>query len=303
MIDGLLFSIVVPTYNRGKLIVQALESVFLQQFDSYEVLVIDDGSTDDTEQRIQPFLNHRLRYFKLSGNHGVGPARNRGVWEANGQWVIFFDTDNLLLPGALAAIKSRLETVDERVAVILGRSVDMEGRDLPGLRSGGPFTFLDYMRSEVPEALPVVRRDVALQFPFAEDLGTKRECGNLFWMNVGKNGYQFYFMDEVVQRYECAGADRLSARGFLAQAPLDILPCNERVLSFFGNDLKRHNPRRFVTILEKTAFYAAMAGRRKCAARYAMQVFRERPFSHRWPLLLLLSASGPQLATWLYKRL
>lgn len=303
MINGFVFSIVVPTYNRGNLIVRALGSVFAQQFDSYEVLVIDDGSTDDTERRIQPFLNHRVRYFKLGENRGVGPARNRGVQEAKGRWIIFFDTDNLLLPGALAAIKSRLDALDQSVAVILGRSVDMDGRDLPGLRSEGPFTFLDCIRSEVPEGLTAVRRDVGLRFAFAEDLGTKRECGSLFWMSLGKNGYRFYFIDEVVQRYECAGADRLSARTFLAAAPLDILPCNERVLSSFGDDLKRYSPSCFVTLLEKTAFYAAMAGRRKCAVRYAMRVLRERPFSHHWPLLLLLSASGPQLATWLYKRL
>ena len=297
-----LFSIVMPAYNRANLIVRALESVYAQKFQSYEVLVVDDGSTDDTAQRIEPFVSRGLRYFKLATNRGVGPARNHGVREARGQWVIFFDTDNILLDDALSLMSSRVQAMAGDVAVVLGRAVDMSGRDLPGLRREGSVSFSEYMRSGLPEGLPALRRDLALRFPFAEDLGTRRECGGLLWMDLGKHGYKFYFVDEVILRYDCEGTDRLSARSFLARAPLDMLPCHERVLARFGEDLKRENPLRFISLLEKASIYAAMAGRRMCAATYAVRVFHECPRSYRWPLLLLLTAGGPKFATWVYRR-
>ena len=86
-------SVIIPTYNRKNFLLPALESVFAQTFEDYEVIVVDDGSTDQTKEAIQPFMG-RIRYiFKQNG--GVSSARNRGIQEAKGEIIAFLDSDDL----------------------------------------------------------------------------------------------------------------------------------------------------------------------------------------------------------------
>ncbi len=90
-------SVIVPTRNREKLLVGALESVFAQTYTDYEVLVIDDGSTDGTETVCRE-LDDRIRYVRLDREKepgGAAAARNRGASEATGQWLAFLDSDDL----------------------------------------------------------------------------------------------------------------------------------------------------------------------------------------------------------------
>ena len=92
-------SIIIPTFNRCKLLNRALNSVFNQTYSDYEVIVIDDGSTDDTAKMLQKNFTH-LRYSYQS-NHGVSTARNKGLELAKGEWVAFLDSDDEWLPQKL----------------------------------------------------------------------------------------------------------------------------------------------------------------------------------------------------------
>ena len=92
-------SIIIPTFNRCKLLNRALNSVFNQTYSDYEVIVIDDGSTDDTAEMLQKNFTH-LRYSYQS-NHGVSTARNKGLELAKGEWVAFLDSDDEWLPQKL----------------------------------------------------------------------------------------------------------------------------------------------------------------------------------------------------------
>ena len=92
-------SVIIPTYNSSRFITEALDSVFSQNYDAYEVIVIDDGSTDDTPKRLCPYRD-RLRYV-CQENAGSAAARNRGLDLARGEFVVFLDADDFLLPGKL----------------------------------------------------------------------------------------------------------------------------------------------------------------------------------------------------------
>jgi len=92
-------SIIIPTFNRCKLLNRALNSVFNQTYSDYEVIVIDDGSTDDTAEMLQKNFTH-LRYSYQS-NHGVSAARNKGLELVKGEWVAFLDSDDEWLPQKL----------------------------------------------------------------------------------------------------------------------------------------------------------------------------------------------------------
>jgi glycosyltransferase involved in cell wall biosynthesis len=94
------FSVIIPTYNRTALLREALDSVFAQTFTDYEVIVVDDGSTDDTLQMLAGYGN-RVRIFQQS-NQGPGAARNLGAKHAAGDYLAFLDSDDLWFPWSLA---------------------------------------------------------------------------------------------------------------------------------------------------------------------------------------------------------
>jgi glycosyltransferase involved in cell wall biosynthesis len=88
------FTIIIPVYNGAKYINAVLHELFEQTISSFELIIVDDGSTDDTEVQIQPYLSDsRIRYFRQS-NKGVSAARNKGVKHANGKFLIFLDCDD-----------------------------------------------------------------------------------------------------------------------------------------------------------------------------------------------------------------
>ncbi len=92
-------SIIIPTYNRAAFLMEAVESVAQQTFQDFELIVIDDGSTDGTEKAVQKY--HRQLIYRYQNNRGVSAARNLGIQTARGKWVAFLDSDDLWLPKKL----------------------------------------------------------------------------------------------------------------------------------------------------------------------------------------------------------
>ena len=100
-----LISIIVPLYNKEKCILKTLESITSQNFDDYEIVVVDDGSTDNSVTLIRGLNNDKIRLFHKE-NGGPASARNYGVNNANGKWGLFLDADDILEPGALKILDS-----------------------------------------------------------------------------------------------------------------------------------------------------------------------------------------------------
>ena len=95
-------SVVIPTHNRRELLIQAVASVRSQTMRNLEIVVVDDGSTDDTTSALSSISDVRLRVIHLSEARGVSHARNRGIRAATGQWISFLDDDDLWSPEKLA---------------------------------------------------------------------------------------------------------------------------------------------------------------------------------------------------------
>lgn len=91
--DKPFFSIIIPTYNRKTLLKIAVDSVLRQSFEDWELLVIDDGSTDATQQDIKKVKDRRLRYIRKK-HSGVSAARNTGIRAARGEFICFLDSDD-----------------------------------------------------------------------------------------------------------------------------------------------------------------------------------------------------------------
>ena len=102
-------SVILPTYNRAHLIERAVRSVLDPSFEDVEVIVVDDGSTDDTPDVIARIKDARVRYVRLDENEGAARARNLAIEAARAPWLAFQDSDDEWLPGKLAAQMEHLE--------------------------------------------------------------------------------------------------------------------------------------------------------------------------------------------------
>ncbi|MGD1027444.1 glycosyltransferase family 2 protein [Candidatus Binatus soli] len=95
-------TVIIPTYNRAHILSQAIESVLAQTMGDFELVIVDDGSTDGTAEIVRGFSDSRIRYIQQA-NAGPGMARNRGVAEATSQYVSFLDSDDLWTPDKLSS--------------------------------------------------------------------------------------------------------------------------------------------------------------------------------------------------------
>ncbi len=105
------FSIVIPVRDRADLIGQTLESIRCQSFDGYEVMVVDDGSTDGTPESVHLCSKKDPRFRLISQNPtGRSAARNTGIENSIGEWLVFLDSDDLLQPRALETFSSLIDS-------------------------------------------------------------------------------------------------------------------------------------------------------------------------------------------------
>ncbi|MEA1947109.1 MAG: glycosyltransferase [Thermodesulfobacteriota bacterium] len=94
-----LISVIIPTYNRGWIIKEAIDSVLAQDFKDFELIAVDDGSTDHTFSILKSYSDNII--VIRQDNHGVSAARNRGIAEASGRFIAFLDSDDLWMPRKL----------------------------------------------------------------------------------------------------------------------------------------------------------------------------------------------------------
>ena len=107
-----LISIITPTYNRAEFLKEALQSVLAQSYENWELIVVDDGSTDNTAQVVEGIAEPRIKYLHQN-NQQAAAARNRGMAEANGHYFCFLDDDDRIAPGHLLQLIEALATGEE----------------------------------------------------------------------------------------------------------------------------------------------------------------------------------------------
>ncbi len=215
-------SVVIPTYNRAHVLGRALKSVLAQTFDDFEVLVVDDGSTDDTEDLVTAFGDSRIRYLAQSENRGVGAARNRGLREARGEFVAFLDSDDEWHPKKL----------DRQIAVFRDRPEEI-GLVYTGVESvfgdGSRRVDLPTRRGNVYEKLllenvihgggsnAMIRRNVIATVGFFDEAFPAIEDYD-YWLRISRF-FEIDFVDEPLIRYHDS---REHEPGTLERKSLDV---------------------------------------------------------------------------------
>ena len=107
-----LVSVVIPTYNHAQFLGKALQSVLDQTYTNWEIIVVDNHSTDHTDEVMSGFLDHRITFLKIHNNGVIAASRNAGIRAAKGEWVAFLDSDDWWAPHKLEVC---FRLIDEQV--------------------------------------------------------------------------------------------------------------------------------------------------------------------------------------------
>lgn len=116
--DKILFSIIIPTYNRAQLITKAIQSVIDQTYPVWELIIVDDGSTDNTEEIVESFKDRRINYFKKV-HEERSVARNFGIEKSNGLYLCFLDDDDYYVPEFLKKFYDKIKIENYPVAIFM----------------------------------------------------------------------------------------------------------------------------------------------------------------------------------------
>lgn len=242
------FTVFTPTFNRAHLLGRVHESLRQQTFRDFEWLIVDDGSTDDTGERVEAWQRENdmpIRYFWQKNAHKK-VAFNHGVREAHGELFLTLDSDDELLPDALETLQRVWTGIPERerprYSAVTGLCVYPDGR-VVGERF--PADVLDsdslemYHRHHVRgEKFGFQRTDVLRRFPFPEDVQGLVPEG-IVWSAIARAGYRTRYVNEVVRVYHQTEDSLIRGRG---RQILSVIHAQGRALSArdaLTNDLGR----------------------------------------------------------------
>lgn len=164
-----MISVIIPTYNRADTILRSVNSVLNQTYKDIELLIIDDGSTDNTRELIEQIEDSRIRYIYLGTNSGASNARNVGVSHAKGTWIAFQDSDDSWKPNKLdKQMKYASEHPEYNliyssyIAHLTDQDIYFPTEPLPSVMEGNMFDVL-LLRNVIGAPTMLIKRDSFLQ--------------------------------------------------------------------------------------------------------------------------------------------
>jgi len=243
-------SVVISTYNRRALLEEAVASVAAQSYRDWELLIVDDASRDDTWEWLLGLGNERIRVFRQPVNRERSAARNRGLAEARGEWVMFLDDDDLLLPVALRTLLDLFTRYPRAIAAVGGRIKFRDGVYRVKIPHT-PWTTCRVIWPELLAAWGSVSGQNLYRTEVVREVGGYREDmviveDRKMWLDIAMLG-PVALTPERVMLYRDHGASRLPANikelrlsvflPFLASLPAERLACG-RAARAFGASLE-----------------------------------------------------------------
>jgi glycosyltransferase involved in cell wall biosynthesis len=237
-------SVIIPTYNRSRLIARAVKSVLDQTYKNFELIIVDDASTDNTEEVVSSFNDKRIRYVRHEKNKGEAAARNTGIKAARYDYIAYQDSDDEWLPEKLAKQMKLLQTAPSEVGVIYTGFWKIENHG----RIYIPFSWVRQKNGDIYKEL------LKGNFIGSPAVLVKKECFNkagLFdeklrnlvdwemWLRISKH-YHFMCVDEplLIAHYDL---DNVSDNpGSLIDALVMVLEKNRSELDLDKRLLAKH---------------------------------------------------------------
>lgn len=223
------FTVIVPTYNRAEKLHRAVMSVLAQSFGDFELLIMDDGSRDNTEATIAAVNDNRVHYHWAPNSGGPATPRNRGITFARGQWLCFLDADDLWYPDKLQTICDSI-AADPTVDVICHDEYqrNVQSNELTYLRFGpdSPKLYEEMLLNgnRLSCSATVVRRTAIEQsdIKFNQSAEYFAVEDYDFWLQLARQGYRFRFISIPLGEYFIDG-DNISAEPVRNRNNLGVL--------------------------------------------------------------------------------
>lgn len=289
-------SVVLPTFNRANTLGKAIQSVLSQTYENLELIVVDDGSTDNTEEVVRSFSDRRIRYISLGRNKGAGVARNTGIDVARGEYIACQDDDSEWLPEKLEKQIKAFEKALPNVGIVYTGTYVIDPDIDSGKRFYLPHPHLiqkeGYIYKQFLEGMFIVQPSVVIRKECFKTVGMydekipSREDWDM-WIRLSKY-YDFKFIDEPLvityySRLTTHFGKIIGARGLiflLEKHGEEIKKVDRKLLPLYylgcGLDLCRN---------EDTSHFAE--GR-----RYLWKGIRLSPLNYKYVVLGILSLIG-----------
>lgn len=202
------FSVVIPTYNRAGKLKLTLDSVIAQTFTDFEVLVMDDGSTDNTKAVVESLHDPRIRYEWAPNSGGPATPRNRGIDAASADWICFLDADDLWYRDKLKRVAEAIKTNPSLDLVCHNEIMSVLATGSKTLLKYGPFE-PDFYRvtlvlgNRVSTSAATVRREFlnkhSLRFNQSPDFVIVEDYD--MWLRIAFYGGVFHFISDPLGEY------------------------------------------------------------------------------------------------------
>jgi glycosyltransferase involved in cell wall biosynthesis len=199
------FSIIIPTYNRGKLLPKAIESVLNQDCNDWELIVVDDGSTDNTKNIIEKLCENdqRIKYV-YQDNQERSAARNKGIENSKGKYICFLDSDDEYLPFHLATFQNEIKNKNLPKALFFSSLIIFKN----GIDIGHPIGILntndsifDYLFTEgIYPCRVCIERSIFDQFKFRLDSVLVEDT--ILWLEIASKYPIFQILEKTVLYYQ-----------------------------------------------------------------------------------------------------
>ncbi len=299
-----LVSIIIPAYNVSTYIGEALDSVFIQDYSAYEVIVINDGSTDTPElEKVLEPNRHRINYIQQE-NRGIAAARNAAMRIARGNYIALLDADDVWMPGKLSGQMKFLQEGNFDMvycnALLIGDAPWPDGTTfMDRSPSHGPvnlYSLLD-LKVTVIVSTVIMRKDLVQQVgSFDEEDRHLTEDYDL-WLRLAQAGARIGYERKVLAKYRYR-ADSISAsRNKLHEAAMRVLAKARRNLPLNATEqeaLSRTEQRLTAIMMAERGKNMIMQGD-FAAAREVLSKSREVNSSWKIPLALLALRTFPGL--------
>lgn len=205
-----LTSIIVPSHNTARFITETIKSVQAQTCANWEMIVVDDCSTDDTDAVVRPFLSdRRIRYLKNSTNRGAAAARNYALREARGRWIAFLDSDDAWRPEKLEKQIRFMKENDVAFSYTKYEEIDERSKTLGAIVSGPRrITRRGMYRYCWPGCLTVMYD--ARRVGLVQIADIQKNNDYAMWLQICKKA-DCYLLNEVLAKYRRGRAGSVSS--------------------------------------------------------------------------------------------
>ncbi|MFI3252356.1 MAG: glycosyltransferase family 2 protein [bacterium] len=194
-----LVSIIMPVYNCEDYILETINSILNQSYTNWELIIINDHSTDNTEQIIKQINNDKIQYYKLEQNSGTAIARNKAISLSKGKFIAFLDADDLWLEDKLMKQISFMIKNDYHFTSTLYQRMDENGEKLNWISKHFKVRDYNLLLKRCPGNSTVIYNQEVLGKTYIENI--KKRNDYVMWLKIIKKSRNIYELNEVLSFY------------------------------------------------------------------------------------------------------